>query len=112
MQIIMDSLVNFKDLTMNKMALYIILILLREISSNEITNLFSNPVYLMSLLKIVDIQLQNPSEQDVVLDETLSVIRRLTEESPKCCEMLVEKRGLDLFFNVLNVRSHLISNHL
>ncbi len=46
------------------------------------------------------------SNHNLLFEFTLNLFMRLTDESPKTCEMFVEKGGMDLYLLVLKVRSN------
>jgi hypothetical protein len=102
-QLVMNSLVNFKDTDMNRMAVSICCILIRELSFEEKSNLFSNHTYVKKLLDIIESHSLQTSNPDITLNYTLSLFWSLTDESPKFCEIFVENKGLDLFFLLLKV---------
>jgi hypothetical protein len=52
--LVMNSLINFKDKNMNRKAVWITSKLIRKISNEEKSNLFSNPIYVKTLLNIVE----------------------------------------------------------
>jgi len=103
-QLVMDSLVAFKDTAMNRMAVAICSILAAKISTSETSNLGAKPVYMETLLDIVRSRIHFGSDHDIMLKFTLSALWNLTDESPKTCEMFLEKGGMDLYLLVLNVR--------
>jgi hypothetical protein len=102
-QLVMNSLVNFKDTDMNRMAVSICCILIRELSFEEKSNLFSNHTYVKKLLDIIESHSLQTSNPDITLNYTLSLFWSLTDESPKFCQIFVENKGLDLFFLLLKV---------
>jgi Zyg-11 family protein len=113
-QLVMDSLVGFKDTAMNRMAVAICSILAAKISTTETSNLGAKPIYMETLLDIVRSRVQYASDHDIMLKFTLSALWNLTDESPKTCEMFLEKGGMDLYLTVLNVsfESLLFSIHI
>ncbi len=102
-QLVMDSLVSFKDTAMNRMAVAICSILAAKISTAETSSLGAKPIYMETLLDIVRSRIQYASDHDIMLKFTLSALWNLTDESPKTCEMFLEKGGMDLYLTVLNV---------
>jgi hypothetical protein len=102
-QLVMNSLLNFEDSYMNRIAVWITCALIRDISFVEKSNLFLNHSYIKSLLNIVENNSQQTSNPDIILNQTLSLFWCLTDESPKVCEIFVEQKGLNLFFLLLKV---------
>lgn len=96
----MESLVNFSENSMNRMAVAICSILAAKISTLETSCLGAKPLYMETLLKIVRNRLTSP-EPDIMLKFTLSALWNLTDESPRTCSMFLEKGGIRLYLEVL-----------
>jgi hypothetical protein len=105
-KLVMDALVNFKDTKINVSAVLISSILSIKLSITEKSNVGSNPVYIERLLDFVRSGIQILSDHNLLFDFTLNLLSSLTDESPKTCEMFVEKGGMDLYLLVLKVRSN------
>jgi len=108
-QLIMDYLVAFNGTDMDEYAIYICSIFARKLPPNQKSKLGSQPIYMKTLLDIVRSRVQFSPDYDSVLELTLRVITSLSDETPKTCEMFVEKGGIDLYLLVLNVRLYLTS---
>ncbi|CAG2167458.1 unnamed protein product [Oppiella nova] len=54
-----------------------------------------------ALLAIVRARLADALHNDIMLKFTLSALWNLTDESPKTCQMFLQKGGLDLYLQVL-----------
>ena len=100
----MESLVNFKDQSMNRMAVAICFILAAKISTLETSTLGAKPIYMETLLGIVKSKVESATdtELDIMLKFTLSALWNLTDESPSTCSMFLEKGGLPLYMQVLS----------
>jgi len=72
-QLVMNSLLNFEDSNMNRMAVWITCALITDISFVEKSNLFLNHSYIKSLLNIVENNSQQTSDPDIILNQTLSL---------------------------------------
>jgi hypothetical protein len=99
-QLLMKYLVNFKCTDMNRLAVLICSIIARNLSVVEKLNLSSK--FMDTLLDIVR-RVQYISSDDILLKNTLNCLWNLTDDSPETCQIFQEKRGLDLYFDVLNV---------
>lgn len=99
----MESLVNFKDQSMNRMAVAICFILAAKISTLETSTLGAKPIYMETLLGIVKSKVDQATDTDldIMLKFTLSALWNLTDESPSTCSMFLEKGGLTLYMLVL-----------
>lgn len=96
----MESLVNFSENSMNRMAVAICSILAAKISTSETSFLGTRPHYMETLLQIVRNRL-NSIDPDIMLKFTLSALWNLTDESPKTCSMFLDKGGINLYLDVL-----------
>ncbi|CAG2103128.1 unnamed protein product [Medioppia subpectinata] len=101
-QLVLDSLVAFKDAAMNRMSVAIVSILAAKISTAETSVLGARPHYMEALLAIVRTRVADGGHNDLMLKFTLSALWNLTDESPKTCQMFLSKRGMDLYLRVLN----------
>ena len=102
-QLVLESLVTFKETAMNRMAVAICSILAAKISTADTSHLGAKPVYMEALLEIVRQRVTTLGENDIMLKFTLSALWNLTDESPKTCEMFLLKGGMDLYLKVLKV---------
>ena len=100
---------NFKDASMNRMAVAICSILAAKISTTETSTLGAKPIYMETLLYVVRNRVQQQKSQspppdpepDIMLKFTLSALWNLTDESPSTCGMFLEKGGIGLYLDVL-----------
>lgn len=104
----MDALYNFSSLTgpnvdqtTIRLAIKLCAILSCRISTSETLALGSERNILM-LLNIAREKIAS-NESDYILSLTLSVLWNLTDETPKTCHLFVEKGGLELATQALNV---------
>ena len=103
-RLVLDSLVTFKEVAMNRMAVAICSILAAKVSTQETSHLGANPVYMEALLDIVRQRVVTSlADNDIMLKFTLSALWNLTDESPKTCSMFLSKGGMDLYLRVLQV---------
>ena len=102
-KLVMDSLVSFHETAMNRMAVAICSILAAKISTSETSCLGAKPIYMETLLEIVNNRLISSHEPDIMLKFTLSALWNLTDESPNTCSMFLEKGGMKLYLQVLDV---------
>lgn len=101
-QLLLNLFVNFKDRFMNELAIKMCILIFDQLSGAEKSNLCSNPVHMQSLLDIIRSLVQNALDQNI-LESYLVFLWFLTDDSPKTCNLFLEKRGLELHFLVLNV---------
>jgi hypothetical protein len=99
-QLILDTLVSFEDKEMNKTAIFICAFISGNLSTDKKSKLFSETVYLEPLLNIIRKHVELASDNDRVLEFTLTILSRLNESS---YEKFIEKGGTNLYFDVLNV---------
>ncbi len=99
-QLVMNTLVSFEDKEMNKTAIYVRALVSGNLSIDKKSNLFSKTVYLEPLLNIIRKHVELASDNDRVLQFTLIILSRLNESS---YEKFIEKGGINLYFDVLNV---------
>jgi Zyg-11 family protein len=99
--LVMDTLVGFKETSMNRMAVAIASILASKISTSETSFLGARPMYMETLLDIVQRRVHMTVDHDIMLKFTLSALWNLTDESPTTCTMFLEKRGMSLYLEVL-----------
>jgi len=88
-QLVLDSVVAFKKTSMNEKAVKICSILASKITTFEKSKLLAKPVYMNTLMDIVRSRIQLTSDHDFILKYTLSIIKSLTNESPKSYEMYI-----------------------
>jgi Zyg-11 family protein len=111
-QLVFDTLVNFKRVGMNREALEICSILSAKITYNEKSNLCSNPIYLETLIDMIKSRIDLVSENnetmnfdyDIMFEHTLSTLTNLTDGSPQICAIFIEKGGIELYLFIINVR--------
>lgn len=103
-KLVMDTLVLFEDLSMNKMAVAICSILAAKISTTEIAAIGADPSYMERLLSLVRNQTPIIGEavDTTMVKFTLSALWNLTDESPKTCESFLRLGGLELMLELLN----------
>jgi dimeric dUTPase (all-alpha-NTP-PPase superfamily) len=77
--------------------------LVNKLSESETKQLFSNPVNVEKLLKLVENSINESNRDTNLIEEILSVFVTITDLSPNVCEIFVEKGGIDLCFDILNV---------
>uniref|UniRef100_A0A1B6DCA2 Uncharacterized protein n=1 Tax=Clastoptera arizonana TaxID=38151 RepID=A0A1B6DCA2_9HEMI len=99
-RLVLDSLCNFDDPSMNRMSVAICSILAAKISTLETSHLGSRPIYMKKLLNLVRGKMETKSV-DITMKFTLSALWNLTDESPTTCEVFLKEGGLDLFLKVL-----------
>ncbi len=109
-QLVMKTLVQFKDKDLVYIAVEICSILSSHITMNEKSNIGSNPTYMETLLNIIRNSVQSAPDYDIILLYTLSFLWNLSDLSPETCELFSRKGGLDLCFLILNVSFHSIVN--
>jgi Zyg-11 family protein len=103
-QLVMNSLVRFKNRDMNLMAVEIRSVISSRKLMSEKLNIGSNPIYMETLLNIIRSSVQTAPDYDIILLYTLSFLWNLSDLSPNTCELFLQKGGLDLYFLILNVR--------
>jgi Zyg-11 family protein len=110
-QLVFDTLVNFKGVGMNREALEICSILSAKITYNEKSNLCSNPIYLEKLIDMIKSRIDFVSQNnktmnfdyDIMLEHALSTLTNLTD-LPEICGIFIEKEGIELYLFIINVR--------
>lgn len=111
-QLVFDTLVNFKGVGVNREALEICSILSAKITNNEKSNLCSNPIYLETLIDMIKSRIHFVSgnnetlnfDYDIMLEHTLSTLTDLTDDSPEICGIFIEKGWIELYLFIINVR--------
>jgi hypothetical protein len=98
-KLVMNTLVNFKEKEMISMASVICSTCLMRLSIEEREILGSRNVYIKSLLNIVDSYSYND-----LIENTLSTLVNLLIDSSKNCKILVELKGFDVLFSLLEVK--------
>lgn len=101
-KLVMDSMINFKKIDMNLMASVICSTNLMEMSIKERTNLGSNYVYIKILLDVINSRVEVMNYD--LIENTLSALVNLLVDSPRNCSIFLEQGGLNVSFNLLNVR--------
>jgi hypothetical protein len=102
MQLAMDSMVLFNDTEMNDMAVEICSILSNELSIIDKTKFFIKPAYIERLLEIVRNCILLESNY-FILKYSMEILSNLSDFSPKVCQLVLLKDGINLFLSVLNV---------
>jgi hypothetical protein len=102
-QFVINSLFTFKDKDIDDLSVKLFSSLVNELSKSEKKQLFSNPVNLEKLLKLVENSINDSNGDTNLIEKILSVFVTVTHLSPNVCEILVEKGGIDLFLDILNV---------
>jgi hypothetical protein len=101
LKLLMNFLDNFED---PSLAIANCVILIIEIKITECSNLFSNPVYINKVLDLLRNSLESIlNSGDETIPLTLVLIKHMTRTSQKSCEIFIEKEGIDLLSNMLNV---------
>jgi hypothetical protein len=89
---------------MNALTLLIVSDLFVKVPLLEKFDLSSNPIYIEILLDLVKTCIQSHSDDDIILEYSLSTLCDLIDSCPKASEIFIEKGGIDLCFHTLNVR--------
>jgi hypothetical protein len=103
LKLLMNFLDNFEDPVS---AIANCIILTTEITIKEGSNLFSNPVYINKVLDLLRSSLEsisNNGDETGIILFTLVLIKHITYSSQKSCEIFIEKEGIDLLSDMLNV---------
>jgi hypothetical protein len=103
----MNSLVNFKDTEMNRMAVWISDILIRELPFEEKSNLSSNPIYSETLLEIVESYLHSYINYNDLIEMSLELIHKLNIKSYE----VIGTQILDKLMKVTLMAIDLYPNH-
>lgn len=99
-KLVLDSLCNFEEVNMNRMAVAICSILAARVSTAETSQLGARPIYMRKLLAMVQSRVDSKTS-DITLKFTLSALWNLTDESAATCTVFLEQGGATLFLNVL-----------
>ncbi|CAH1776089.1 unnamed protein product [Owenia fusiformis] len=99
-RLVMDSLCNFNEPSMNRMSVAICSILAAKISTGQTSQLGTMKTYMKKLLTLVK-QKTDDKLVDITMKFTLSALWNLTDESPETCEMFLQEEGLELFIATL-----------
>jgi hypothetical protein len=75
----------------------------RKTSISSRSQLFSNPIYVEKLIEIVKNAIHESNHKTFLMEQILSILVSATDLSPNVCEIFVEKRGIDLYLNILKV---------
>ncbi len=98
-KLVMDSMINFKERDMNLMASVICSTHLMKLSIKDRELLCSNNVYIKTLLNIINSNSYYDSTENV-----LSALVNLVVDSSKNCSILLELKGLNISFSLLEVK--------
>lgn len=99
----MDSLFTFRDLSINRLALGICVVLAGTIPNVENVLMASQSVYLKRLLDLVQESSVNTASNEIILQLSLSALWNFTDEAPKTCETFIKHSGIDLYIKILMV---------
>jgi hypothetical protein len=99
----MNLLLNSKDSDTNSMSVEICYKFIRKTSISSRSQLFSNSIYIEKLIQIVKNSIHDLNHDIFLVKEIFSILKSATDLSPTVCEIFVEKGGIDLYLNILNV---------
>jgi hypothetical protein len=102
-ELVMNSLVNFKKTDMNLMASVICTTHLMKLSIKERSDLGSKQIYIETLLEIIKSRIPFFSYY-YLIENTLSALVNLLVDSWNNCSIFMKLGGLDVSFNLLEVR--------
>jgi hypothetical protein len=102
-QLVINSLFTFKDKDIDHLSVKLLSILVYKLSKSEKNQLFSNPVNVEKLLKLVENSINDSDRDTNLIRKIFCVFGTITDLSPNVCEIFVEKGGIDLCFDILNV---------
>ena len=106
MQLVMDSLITFQDITLNRLALAVCSILAAKIPTQQTTIIGQQKLYMKRMLEFIDQQRFNNNDRDnrdILFKLALSALWNFTDESPKTCEAFIENQGLKMYIEALKV---------
>jgi hypothetical protein len=102
----METLLKFDDSHVILNTTLLLRLIIKQLSFDEKTNLFSNSRYVNKLyvtIRNLYPATTNSDQKILILNSILNLFTSLTERSPKICETIVEDIGLDSFFLILKV---------
>jgi hypothetical protein len=102
-QLVLNSLVSFRDTDMNCDALEICSMISDMISKTDKLNLCSKHVYIKTLLAIVESCLQFCKNFEILLEFCLVILSNLSKSSLEICKLLLKNGLANLFHPILNV---------
>jgi hypothetical protein len=102
-QLSMNLLLNSKDEYINRMSVEICSELISKQSQSSRSQLFSNSIYIENLIEIVKNSIHDSNHDIFLIEEIFSILKSATDLSPNFCEKFVEKGGIDLYLDILNV---------
>ncbi len=102
-QLVINSLFTIKDKDIVHSSVKLFSSLVNKISKSEKKQLFSYAVNVEKLLKLVENSINDSNRDTYLIKKILSVFMNITDLSPNVCEIFVEKGGIDLCFDILNV---------
>jgi hypothetical protein len=104
-QLVLNLLFTFKDNNIINLSVKRILFstLFNNLSKSETKQLFFNPVNVEKLLKLVENSINDSNRNTNLIEKILQSFVTITDLSPNVCEIFVEKGGIDLCFDILNV---------
>ncbi|OTF73164.1 hypothetical protein BLA29_003076 [Euroglyphus maynei] len=101
-RLVMDTLLTFTDLSVNRLALGICAILAAKIPTVENALMGSQSVYLKRLLDLVqESYCVNTANNEIILKLSLSALWNFTDEAPKTCETFIKHNGIKLYVDTL-----------
>jgi hypothetical protein len=102
-QLSMNLLLNSKDEETKRMSVRICSKLISKQSISSRSQLFSNSIYIEKLIEIVKNSIHDPNHDIFLIENIMCILWGVTELSPNLCEIFVEKGGIDLYLDILNV---------
>jgi hypothetical protein len=102
-QLVINSLFTFKDKDIDHLSVELFPSLVLKLSESETKQLFSNPVIVEKLLKLVENSINDSNRDTNLIRKIFCVFVTITDLSPNVCEIFVEKGGIDLCLHILDV---------
>jgi hypothetical protein len=102
-QLVINSLFTFKDKDIIHLSVELFSSLVNKLSKSEKNQLFSNPVNVEKLLKLVENSINGLNRDTNLIEKILSIFVTIAYLSPNVCEIFVEKGGIDMCLHTLNV---------
>lgn len=103
-RLIMNQLIIFSDVSLNRLGLIVCSILAGKISTHESSLIGTQPNYMTRLLYFVENYYNDQSQvNENILKLALSTLWNFTDESPATCETFIKNNGLKLYIKTLMV---------
>jgi hypothetical protein len=99
----MNLLLNSKDDDFNRISVEICYKLISKTSISEGSQLFSNSIYIEKLIEIVKNSIHDSKHDIFIIENITGLLWNVTNLSPNICDIFVEKGGIDLYLDILNV---------